>query len=103
MQNSRMAVAKPIFWRSRMATSSSMGGPACGLGRCCGIDVESTRDDIGLGEFGALELANDAPVIHDGDSIAAADKFVIIGRVEQDRGALIGKLAHQPVEFLLGN
>ena len=27
MQNSRMAVAKPIFWRSRMATSSSMVRP----------------------------------------------------------------------------
>ena len=47
-----MAVAKPTFWRSLMARSSSMGGP--GIGRRCGIDVEGTRDDVGLRELGAF-------------------------------------------------
>src|SRR6266851_9960462 len=97
-----MAMTKPIFWRSLMARSSSMGGPGCGMGRCCGIDVEGTRDDVGLGELSAFELAHDAPVIHDGHPVAAADQLVIIGRVEQDGGTLVGELAHQPVELLLG-
>ena len=48
------------------------------------------------------ELAHDAAVIHDGDAVAAADELVVVGRIEQDRGALVGKLAHQPIELLLG-
>src|SRR3984893_1961332 len=97
-----MGVTKPIFWRSLMARSSSMGGPGCDIGRRGGNNVEGTRDDVGLGELGAFELAHDAPVIHDGHPVAAADQLVIIGRVEQDSSALVGKLAHQPVELLLG-
>ncbi len=51
---------------------------------------------------GACELAHDAAVIHDGDTVAAADQLVIVGRIEQDRRALVGELAQQPVELLLG-
>src|SRR6185437_6028932 len=97
-----MAVTRPIFWRTLMARSSSMAGPGCGMSRSCGIDVEGARDDVGLGEFGAFELAHDASVIHDRHAVAAADQLVVIGRVEQDGGALVGELAHQAVEFLLG-
>src|SRR5579859_5360009 len=90
----------PMFWRSLIVMSSSMAGS--GAGRRCGIDVQRTRNDIGLGELLAFELAHDATVIHDGDPIAAADQLVIIGRVEQDSGTLVGEFAHQPIELLLG-
>src|SRR5215467_15696803 len=96
MQNSRTAVTNPTFWRALTAMSSSMGGSACR------IDVEGTGDDVGLVEVGAFEFAHDAAVIHDGDPIAAADQLVIVGRVEEDGGALVGKVAHQPIELLLG-
>src|SRR5581483_11119286 len=96
MANSRTAVRRPTFWRALMARTSSMHGPG-GT-----IDVERARDDVGLVELGAFELAHDAPVLHDGHAIAAADQFVIVGRIERDGGALGGQLAHQAVQLLLG-
>src|SRR5580693_1936759 len=54
-----MAVTKPIFWRSRMTRLLSIDSTGRGRGRRRGIDVESARDDVGLGEPGAFELAHD--------------------------------------------
>ena len=70
--------------------------------RMSGVDVERTRHDVGLVQIRAGKFAHDAPVIHDRDAVAAADEFVVVGRIEQDRRALIGELAHEPVELLLG-
>src|SRR6516164_10915637 len=100
MQNSTTAVTRPMFWRTLMARSSSMGGP--GSDRRRGVDVQRTRDDIRLVQRLALELAHDASVIHDGHAVAAADQLVIVGRIEQDRGALVGELPHQTIQLLLG-
>src|SRR6476620_7600069 len=98
MENNRTAVTMPMFWRIRMATSSSMGGS--GSVRRRGVDVQRARDDVGLGEFVTPKLAHNAPVIHDRHPVAAANELVIVGRIEQDGGALIGELAHQPVKLL---
>src|SRR5437868_14802191 len=96
-----MVVTKPIFWRSLMARSSSMGALGSRISRRCGIDVEGARDNVGLGELVAFQLAHDAPAIHDGDPVAAADQLVISVRLEQDGGALVGERAPQPGHLLL--
>ena len=41
-------------------------------------------------------------VVHDGHTIAEADKLIIIGRIEQDSGALIGEAAHELIQLLFG-
>src|SRR5579883_1483970 len=97
-----MAVTSPMFWRTRIARSSSMACSGCAAGRRCGVDIERACDDVRLGELLALEFTHDAAVIHDGNPVAAADQLVIISRIEQDGGALVGEFAHQPIELLLG-
>ena len=48
------------------------------------------------------QLALDRAVIEHQHAIAAADQLVIVGRIEDDRRALVGETPEQLIEFLLG-
>src|SRR5271156_4481943 len=105
MQKSVTGVRSAKFCRTRIARSLGMGRLAPGVrsgGWDSSIDVQRTRDDVGLVKLIAGELAHDAAVVHDRHAVAAADELVVVGRVEEDRSALVGELAHETVEFLLG-
>ena len=52
--------------------------------------------------LGADKFALDGAVIKHEHAVAAADQLVIVGRVEQDRRAVVGELAQQLIELLLG-
>src|SRR5574337_1456551 len=102
MIKSATAVRNAKFCRTRMARSdigplaSSLFAPRRHV-----ADVERACDDIRLVEIVALKLAHDAPVVHDGDAVTAPDELVIVGRIEEDRGAMVRKLAHEAIELLL--
>src|SRR5207247_5832395 len=66
------------------------------------VDVERAGDQRMLGDLDADELALDRAVVEHQHAVAAADQLVIVGRIEQDRGAGVRQLAHQLIEFLLG-
>src|SRR6185503_3746883 len=103
--NSTSAVRKAKFCRILMTRSLGMSGSArlSGAVRAgAAFDVERAGDDVGLVELDTGEFAHDAAVIHDGDAVAAADQFVVVGGIEQDRCAIVGELTHEAVKLLLG-
>ena len=87
--------------REPEAKSGHAGDPARRVARLH-RQVERAGDDVALGDLAAAQFAQDAPVIEDGDAIAAADQLVIVGGVEQDGRAGVGKAAQQLVDLLLG-
>ena len=70
--------------------------------RLLGLDIERAGDQRVLGDAVAFEFANDAAVIKHQHAVAAADQFVIVGRIEQDRRAGIGQPPQQLIDLLLG-
>src|SRR6478735_5477560 len=96
-RNSATAPISPEWWRrckSRSATNRERRGRAAasamdrlGLAGRGGADVEGARDDVPLVDLGAGEFAHDAAAVHHGDTVAAADQLLVVGRVEQDASA----------------
>ena len=64
--------------------------------------VQRARDEIVLGDCGAFKNPDHRAVIKHQYPVATADQLVVVGRVKQDRGALVGQPANTLVELLLG-
>ena len=64
--------------------------------------LSALRDQRALGDLGADQLALDRAVVHHEHAVAAADQLVIVGRIEEDRRAVVGELAQQLIHLLLG-
>ncbi len=59
-------------------------------------------EDVLLGDGAALEDRGDAAVPQDGDAIGDVDELGQVARIEEDRVALGGEIAHQLEDLALG-
>src|ERR1700741_2563280 len=88
----------------RTSTGSSLRRSRTDDGRRAGFgmaaaDIESTANEGTLGDLGPGENPADRAVIEHQHPVAAADQFVIVGGVIQDRSTAIGQLAQQLVDL----
>ncbi len=65
-------------------------------------DIQRAGDQRMFGEPGARKFGLDGAVVEHQHPVAAADQFVVVGRVEEDRRAVRGELAQELVDLLLG-
>ena len=74
---------------------------SCRRASCSALDIQRAGDQGMNGNRLTLQFAHDGAVVEHQHPVAAADQFVIVGRIEQDRRARIRQPAQQLVELLL--